>query len=463
MLITGGTVVDLDGERVADVRIGSEGRIAEVGADLVPAEGEAVHDATGMLVVPGGVDAHTHLHLPVGAVRVSDDFDTGTRAAAVGGTTTVIDYVTAYRGEDPLFALATWRSWAEPSVVDYGLHMTFTEAVPESAVARCVEAGVTSFKLYMAYPDRLMVDDDVIAQVLGHCAKHGGLVTVHCEDGGAIEVMRRQALAEGRTGVFEHAATRPAAMEAEAVARLARLCESVGAPAYVVHLSSAPGLAELRAAVERGVGLHAETCPQYLHLDASVYERPDGEQFVCTPPLRDPWHRDELWEGLAHGWIHTVATDHCPFWSDDRRRGTAGRAEGWADFTEIPGGLPGIETRMTLVWQGVRAGHITVADWVRLCCEAPARTFGLFPRKGTVRVGSEADVVVWDPRQPHRLDAAVLTMAVDHSPYEGTTATGWPALVLSGGRVIARGGAFVGEPAAGRYLHRGAPDLTPSA
>jgi dihydropyrimidinase len=232
------------------------------------------------------------------------------------------------------------------------------------------------------------------------------------------------------------------------------------APAYVVHLSSAPGLAEVRAAQERGVALAAETCPQYLHLDASVLEQPGGENYVCTPPLRDPWHREELWEGLARGWIHTVATDHCPFTVDDRRRGTAGRDEGFADFTEIPGGLPGVETRMTLVWQGVRAGRISAADWVRLCAEAPARLFGLFPRKGCLRPGSDADIVVWDPRRAQSLDAADLHMRVDHSPYAGQVARGWPALVLSRGRVVARDGAFVGEPEWGRYLARSAPDLT---
>jgi dihydropyrimidinase len=284
-------------------------------------------------------------------------------------------------------------------------------------------------------------------------------VTVHCENGGAIEALRRRALAEGRTTVVEHAATRPAALEAEAVSRVGRLAEVAGAPAYVVHLSSAPGLAEVRAAQERGVALQAETCPQYLHLDASVLEGPGGENFVCTPPLRDPWHREELWEGLARGWIQTVATDHCPFAVADRRRGIAGRTGGFTDFTEVPGGLPGIETRMTLVWQGVRAGRIGAPDWVRLCAETPARTFGLFPRKGCLRVGSDADVVVWDPRRQQSLDAAALHMRVDHSPYEGEVAQGWPSLVLTRGRVVARDGAFCGEPGWGRYLERGDPDV----
>jgi dihydropyrimidinase len=458
VLLRGGTVVDLDGERPADVLVGADGRIAGVGPDLASAPGfdpaTAVVDVPGRLVVPGGIDAHTHLHLPVGAVHVSDDFASGTVAAAIGGTTTVIDYVTAYRGEDPLAALATWQALAEPAAVDYGLHMTFTEAVGEGLVADCVERGVTSFKLYLAYPGLLQVDDDVVFDVLRTTTRHGGLVTVHCENGGAIEALRRRALAEGRTGVVEHATTRPAVLEAEAVHRVGRLAEAAGARVYVVHLSSAPGLAEVRAAQERGVALEAETCPQYLHLDAAVLEGPAGENFVCTPPLRDPWHREELWEGLARGWVQTVATDHCPFWQADRRGGTAGRDGGFANFTEIPGGLPGIETRMTLVWQGVRAGRISVADWVRLCAEAPARTFGLHPRKGCLRVGSDADVVVWDPERPQALDATALHMRTDHSPYEGRVVRGWPDLVLSRGRVVARDGRFEGEPGWGRYVER---------
>lgn len=448
-------MLDVDGERSADVRTGRDGRIAEVAADLQLQPGEQVVECAARLVIPGGIDVHTHLHLPVGQVRVSDDFDTGTRAAAIGGTTTIIDYVTAYRGEDPLDALATWRRWAEPSVIDYGLHLTFTERVPERAIAACVEAGVTSFKLYMAYPELLQVDDDVILEIMGAAARRGGMVTLHCEDGGAIESLRRQAVAAGRTGVLEHAETRPAQLEAAAVRRASALAERAGASAYFVHLSSAPALAAVREAHERGVDVLAETCPQYLYLDTSRLAGPDGESFVCTPPLRDPWHAEELWHGMADGTIHAVATDHCPFTVADRRAGTHDRPGGWRDFTEIPGGLPGIETRMGLVWEGVGAERITAADWVRLCAEAPARTFGLWPAKGNLRVGADADVVVWDPQRRQRLDADQLDMAVDHSPYQGTDVLGWPELVLSQGRVVARDGRFVGEPAAGRYLERG--------
>ena len=454
VLLRGGTVLDVDGERRADLRIGRDGRIAAVATTLAAEPGEAIVECAGRLLVPGGVDVHTHLHLPVGEVRVSDDFLTGTIAAAIGGTTTIVDYVTAYRGQDPMDALATWRQWAEPACVDYGLHMTFTERVPEQAIAACVEAGITSFKLYMAYPELLQVDDDVIADIMRMTRKHGAFVTLHCENGGAIEALRRAAVAEGRTGVMEHALTRPAEMEAEAVARAAALAERADASVYVVHLSSAPALAEVRAARERGVDVIAETCPQYLYLDTARLADPDGASYVCTPPLRDPWHVEELWHGITTGAVQTVATDHCPFTVADRRAGVRGRADGWADFTEIPGGLPGIETRMGLVWEGVAAGRITRADWVRLCAEAPARTFGLWPTKGNLRVGADADVVVWDPARDQSLDAGALHMAVDHSPYHGLTVTGWPEVVFARGDLVARDGRYVGEPARGRYVNR---------
>ncbi|MGH9055182.1 MAG: dihydropyrimidinase [Acidimicrobiales bacterium] len=454
MLIQGGSVVDAAGERAADVRVGRDGRVAAVEPRLDPLVDEQVLDASGCLVIPGGIDAHTHFHLPVGAVRVSDDFATGTAAAAVGGTTTVIDYVTTKRGEDPLSALATWQRWAEPAAVDVGLHMTFTEGVPEGTVAACVEQGVTSFKLYMAYPESLQVDDGVIVDTMVAAARHGGLVAVHAENGGAIEALRRRALAEGRTGVIEHSRTRPAVLEGEAVARAATLASITEAPVYIVHVSSAPALAAIREAQERGVEVLAETCPQYLYLSEASLSGADGADFVCTPPLRDPWHHEELWEGLARGTIHTVATDHCPFWRSDRRAGIHGRPEGYADFTEIPGGLPGVETRLALVWGGVRAGRITVADWVRLCAEAPARTFGLWPSKGSLSIGADADVVVWDPLASQSFDAERLHMRVDHSPYADRTGTGWPRLVLSRGRLVAADGKFVGEQGWGRYVAR---------
>lgn len=454
MLIRDGTVVDANGVRRASVRIDPFGKIAEVHPDLGVGEREEVVDARGCYVIPGGVDVHTHLHLPVGALQVSDDFESGTRAAALGGTTTIVDYATAYRGEDPLRALATWRRWAEPSSIDWSLHLTFTESVPERIVAECVESGVSSFKLYMAYPGLLQVDDDVILDVMRAAHRHGALVAVHCEDGRAIEELRTRALASGHTDIAEHPRTRPPELEAEAVTRLARLADAAGCPAYAVHISSAPALAAAREAQERGVDLRVETCPQYLYLDAARFEGADALDYVCTPPLREGWHRDELWEGLARGWIHVVATDHCPFWRSDRRAGMRGRPEGAADFTEVPSGLPGIETRMALIWTGVRDGRIGLEDWIRLCSEMPARTFGLWPMKGSLMPGADADVVIWNPDREQRLDAQALDMAVDHSPYADRVALGWADRVLLRGRTIVEHGRWLGEPGIGRFVHR---------
>ena len=454
MLIRNGELLDAAGRRRGDLRTGADGRIVELGTGLQPAAGEAVHDAGGKLVVPGGVDAHTHLRMPVGAIRVSDDFFTGTRAAAIGGTTTVVDYVTVARGDDPMATVATWRSWAEESAVDWGLHLTFTESVPESTVAAAVEAGISSFKLYLAYPDRLQVDDATVLRLMQAARRQGARVALHCENGTAIDELGRQALAEGRTGVIEHSLTRPAELEGEAVNRACALAEVTGAAIYVVHISSAPALEAARRARERGVRVLAETCPQYLYLSSAQLASPDGIDFVCSPPLRDPWHAEELWHGLAAGLIHTVATDHCPFWRADRRAGVLGRSGGVADFTEVPGGLPGIESRMALVFDGVRAGRISAADWVRVCSEAPARAFGLWPRKGSLMVGADADVVVWDEARAKSLSAGDLDMAVDHSPYEGRVVSGWPELVTSRGRVVAEGGRFLGERGWGNYLAR---------
>jgi dihydropyrimidinase len=454
VLIHGGTVVDGAGERRADLRTGADGRIAEVGANLEAAEGETVHDAIGKLIVPGGVDAHTHLNMPVGAIRVSDDFFTGTRAAAVGGTTSIVDYVTVPRGADPMATVDLWRSWAERAAVDWGLHLTFTEAVGESVIAAGVEAGITSFKLYLAYPDRLQVDDGTVLRLMQAARRQGALVALHCENGSAIDELRRQALSAGRTSVMEHARTRPAALEAEAVGRACALAEVAGAAVFIVHVSSAPALAAVTGARERGVDVLAETCPQYLYLDSDHLAGADGIDFVCTPPLREGWHAEELWAGLADGRIDTVGTDHCPFWRADRRSGVFGRPGGATDFTEVPGGLPGIESRLALLFEGVHTGRLSVSDWVRLCSEAPAKAFGLWPRKGTLKVGSDADVVVWDPERRQSLAASELHMAVDHSPYEHMVVMGWPELVLSRGRTVAEAGRFVGEEGWGRYLIR---------
>lgn len=459
MLIRGGTVIDDGGERPADVLIEGE-RIAAVGPGLDPARGGPVFDASGALVIPGGIDVHTHFALPVGTVSSADDFTSGTVAAACGGTTCVIDFAGA--GREPWTeALAAWHARADGSaVVDFGFHLTVTELPDDPAAAterfrRFAEQGVASVKLYMAYPERLMVDDATLRIALAASNESGVRVMVHAEDGPEIERLKSEALAAGLGAAATGAAVRPPRVEAAAIARAADLARRTASRLYVVHLSSEAGLQAVRKARQDGARVDAETCPQYLYLDQSrLQDAATGQDFVCSPPLRSAADRRALWAALATGEIELVSTDHCPFSRADRRHGT-GDSESWRDFTEIPGGLPGVETRLALVYQGVVEGRLEPRRWVELVSGAPARRFGLAHRKGSLRPGLDADVVVFDPSATRSLDAADLHSRSDHSPYEGMTVRGWPALTISRGRVVARDGVPADvEPGWGRYVPR---------
>jgi dihydropyrimidinase len=457
LVISGGMVVTASGSSRTDVLIDG-GKIVAVGDLIGRAAGEVI-DATGQLVVPGAVDVHTHLDMDVGVTVSSDDFASGTIAAACGGTTTVVDFATAYRGESPARGLENWHAKArDRAAVDYAFHMTITElSVPAGdVVAEMAEAGVTSFKLYMTYPDRLMVSDRVIAEVLSAAGRAGALVCLHCEDDGTVDRLRSELLDGGRIAPRWHAASRPPGAEALAVRRAVRMAEDAGAPCYVVHLSSAEALAEVRAARERGFPVYAETCPQYLYLSAERYDDvPEvAARYVCAPPLRDAHHQEELWAGLTEGSLQVVATDHCPFPSASKDAGLKGG--GWKDFTEIPGGLPGIETRLALVYQRVLDGDLTLEQWVDRCCTTPAKLFGLHPRKGELAPGADADVVVFDPAFERQLFPEVLHMNVDYSPYEDVVVRGWPVLVTCRGRIVSRNGEPSGARGWGRYLSRGA-------
>jgi dihydropyrimidinase len=455
LLLRGGTVVDPAGTRRADVLVRDE-RIVAVGAGLDAPDAEVV-DAGGAYVIPGGIDVHTHFALPVGAVTSADDFESGTTAAACGGTTCVIDFAGA--GREPWDeALATWHDRARgKALVDYGFHLTVTELPeqPHAAAGRFREfaaRGVTSVKLYMAYPDRLMVDDETLARAFVASRETGVRVCVHAEDGATVESLIAAVLAEGRTGPAAIPSARPPSVEAEAIGRAAKLAGTAGASLYVVHLSSAAGLQAVLAARADGVDINAETCPHYLHLDQAHLDA--GEQdFVCAPPLRSAPDRAALWSALGAGEVEVVATDHCPFTLADRRSGTGGT--GWGDFTQIPGGLSGVETRLSLVYQGVRDGRLSLERWVDATSGAPARLFGLAHRKGALRPGLDADVVVFDPDATRVLDAGNLHSRADHSPYAGLTVTGWPALTVSRGRVVSIDGEPVGvSPAWGRFVPR---------
>lgn len=455
LVVRGGTVVDGAGIRRTDVLL-RDGRIVAVEPGIA-VEGVDVVDAGGAYVVPGGIDVHTHFALPVGAVTSADDFESGTLAAACGGTTCVVDFAGA--GREPWQeALATWHDRARGrALVDYGFHLTVTElpAQQQDAVGRFAafaEQGVTSVKLYLAYPDRLMVDDDTLGRALAASRRTGVRVCVHAEDGATVEALVGAALAAGRTGPDAIPSARPASVEAEAIRRSARLAGEAGASLYVVHLSSAAGLEAVHAARAAGVDIHAETCPHYLYLEQSHLEAGD-QDFVCAPPLRGAADRAALWGALGVGDVEVVATDHCPFTAADRRRGTGGA--GWADFTQIPGGLSGVETRLSLVYQGVLSGQLSLERWVDATSGAPARLFGLAGVKGAIRPGLDADLVVFDPGATRTLDVSRLHSRSDRSPYEGRVVTGWPAVTLSRGESVAVGGEPTdARPGRGRFVRR---------
>lgn len=450
-LLRNGTIVNAGGRRRADVLVDGE-RVAAIAPD--PGAGaDRVIDASGRLLLPGGVDVHTHLDMPLGDIRTADDFESGTVAAACGGTTTVVDYATQSKGGSLRRALDEWMARADGrAVVDFGFHVCvadFRDDV-EAEMAALVDAGVPSFKLFMAYPGRLMLDDGAIFRVLRRAAAVGGLVCLHAENGPVIDVLVREALAAGRTAPAFHAVTRPPLVEAEAVHRGISLAEMADAPLYVVHLSSAVGLDEVRSARRRGMSVFAETCPQYLLLSDEAYEGAgfEGAKFVMSPPLRPRAMQDALWAGLASGDIQVVATDHCPFLLSQK-------AMGRGDFSRIPNGAPGIEFRLPLLYDaGVRTGRLSLEQFVRTTAEAPARLFGLHPRKGSIAPGSDADIVVFDPGGTTAISAATHHMRVDYNPYEGRALSGAIDVVLARGEVVVEGGRFVGRNGRGTFLKR---------
>jgi dihydropyrimidinase len=453
-LIHHGTVVTATDCYRGDVLIEDQ-KIAALGTTLDVAA-DRVIDASGRYVIPGGIDVHTHLDMPFGGTTSADDFETGTIAAAHGGTTTVVDFAIQYRGQTLRHAWETWMRKAEgKAAIDYGFHMIITDLGDEveQEMDALVREGVTSFKLFMAYPGVFMLDDGTIFRALLRTADNGGTICMHAENGGVIDVLVKRALAQGKTAPKYHALTRPARAEAEATHRAIALSEMAGVPIYIVHLSAAEALEMVAEARDRGLPAFAETCPQYLFLSYDNYEEPDfdGAKYVMSPPLRLKETQDRLWRGLAFNDLQVISTDHCPFCMKEQK------TLGLGDFSKIPNGAPGIETRMSLVYDGgVRQGRITLNRFVELTSTAPAKMFGLFPRKGTIAPGSDADLVVFNPERSMRLSTKTLHMRVDYSPYEGREVTGVSETVLSRGRVIVDNGAFTGRAGAGTFLKRAA-------
>ena len=452
LLIRGGTVVTATDLYQGDIYIEGE-TIRAIGSSLEqPAD--RVIDAKDRLVIPGGIDVHTHLDMPFGGTYSVDDFRTGTQAAAFGGTTTIVDFAIQQRGATMQQAFETWLGKAEgKAAIDYGFHMIMSESNPAliAEMGTMVDLGVTSFKLFMAYPGVFYMDDGNIFRTMQRSGEIGATICMHAENGLVIDALVEQALQRGHTEPRYHALTRPPRAEAEATHRAIALAEMANVPVYIVHLSAAEALAEVTAARNRGIHAYAETCPQYLFLSYDNYEEPgfEGAKYVMSPPLRSKEKQDQLWRGLRFNDLQAIATDHCPFCFHE------GKQLGKDDFSKIPNGAPGIETRMSLTYDGgVATGRISLNRWVELTATSPAKIFGMFPKKGTIAPGSDADIVIFNPKVERTISAATHHMNVDYNPYEGRTVWGVSETVISRGEVIVENDSYVGAAGRGQFLRR---------
>jgi dihydropyrimidinase len=457
-IIANGTVVTATDVFRADVLV-EAGTIAAI-ARTIGEMGHETVDASGAYVFPGFIDPHTHLDMPFGGTTTIDDFASGTVAAALGGTTTIVDFALHTKGDSLANALKTWHAKAGgKAAIDYAFHLTIADGRPETIeeIPQMIEReGVNSFKVFMAYKHVLQVDDETIFKVLKAAARFGGLVQVHAENGDVIEVTVKEALAAGQTAPKYHGLTRPVELEAEATSRAIRLAEVAGAPLYVVHVSSAMAADAISDGRKRGLHIYGETCPQYLVCDAADYDRPDfaGANYVMSPPLREKWNQAVLLKKLKNGELHAFGSDHCSF-------NNCGQKElGKDDFSKIPNGAPTIEDRVAILYEhGVNNGVIGLNQFVALASTNPAKLFGLFPRKGTIAVGSDADIVVWEPDAERTISAKTHHMKADNNIFEGMTVRGRPRYVFSRGRKVAEDSNFVGAPGAG--LHQRSSPFRP--
>ncbi|WP_134683854.1 dihydropyrimidinase [Brevibacillus migulae] len=451
--IRGGTVVTASDTYQADVLIDGE-TIVAIGQGLDGQDAEVI-DASGLYVFPGGIDPHTHLDMPFGGTVSSDDFETGTRAAAFGGTTSIIDFCLTQKGKTLQEAIATWHEKARgKALIDYGFHLMIGEAndqVLEELESVVKNEGITSLKVFMAYKNTLQADDETLFKTLTRAKELGALVQVHAENGDVIDYLTRRALANGQTEPIYHALTRPPEAEGEATGRAAALTALAGSQLYVVHVSCADAVRRIAEAREKGWDVYGETCPQYLVLDITALEKPDfeGAKYVWSPPLREAWNQDVLWHALKSGILQTVGSDHCPF-------NFAGQKElGRGNFTKIPNGGPIIEDRFGLLYsEGVHKGRISLNQFVDVISTKVAKLFGLYPRKGTIAVGADADIVLFDPQGKRTISAATHHMKVDYNPFEGMELHGEVVSVLSRGAFVVRDKQDVGQPGSGQFLHR---------
>src|SRR6202795_183304 len=450
-LIRNGQIITAVDNYKADILIEDE-RVSVIGAKLEMAA-DVVIDAANKLVIPGGIDPHTHMELPFGGTTAADDFRTGTIAAAHGGTTTIIDFAVQYKGQSLIEGVDNWHKKAEGKcAIDYGFHLITTELEDRQIeeMYTVMDEGVTSFKMFMAYPGVFLVDDATIFRAMSAAGARGGLICMHAENGIVINEIIKHALAKGHTAPKYHALTRPTVAEAEGVHRAIAIAEMAESPVYIVHLSCADALNQVRQARDRGIPAFAETCPQYLFLSIDAYgEGFDGAKYVMTPPLRDKANQAELWKGLKMDDLQVISTDHCPFCMKEQKE------LGRDDFTKIPNGAPGVEHRVSLIYTGVVENRISLNRFVELTSTAAAKMFGLFPKKGTIAVGSDADIVIFDGDSEQTLGVATHHMNVDYSAYEVRKIRGTVDTVLSRGSIVIQNGEFKGKSGNGKFLKRG--------
>jgi dihydropyrimidinase len=461
-LIKGGMLVTAEKTLIADILMDG-GKILQIGPNL-PAADSAIVDAAGKLILPGGVDPHVHLDLPMFGTVSSDDHYTGTKAAAFGGTTTVIDFVSF---DFPTFreSVDKWHLKAEKAAVDYSAHMNLTRFDEQIAaeIPSLREMGITTLKTFTAYNGRLRLPDGDIFRALRIARDAGMLVMLHAENGDVIDLLVAEALAAGHRTPDWHAKTRPAWGAVESALRAFALSATAEAPLYLVHMNTAGEVDMLRYARERGLKVMGETCPQYLFFTEDDLRRPDGAKWICSPPMRSAADNSRLWEGVADGTIQTIGTDHCPFFYDGRQPimyegkpvAIPGKELGADDFTKIPNGLPGIQDRLSVLWStGVRSGKLTAQQFVALTSTHPAKIFGLYPRKGALLPGSDADIVIWDPEKKIKYGVAMSHQRTDYNLYEGWELTGYPEKVFLRGKLIVDGERWLGRAGGGQFLKR---------
>ncbi|MFC2084993.1 dihydropyrimidinase [Bacteroidota bacterium] len=452
IIIKNGRIITAEQNYVADIFINKE-TVTLIGKNL-DVKADKVIDAKNKYVIPGGIDVHTHLDMPFGGTTSSDDFETGTKAAAFGGTTFLIDFAIQAKGSSMREGLDIWKGKAEgKATIDYSFHMIITDLPDEriKEMNEMVDEGITSFKLFLAYPNVLMVDDATIFKAMKYSSEIGALVCMHAENGYVIDLLVKQALAEGKKAPIYHALTRPTIAEGESTYRAIALSELAGAPVYIVHLTSNDALEKVAEARDRGLPTFAETCPQYLFLSLDNMKEPgfEGAKYVFSPPVREKWHQEKLWNGLKKNDLQVVSTDHCPFNFKKQKE------LGIDDFTKIPNGGPGIENRIQLLFEGgVNEDRISLNRWVEIISTTPAKIFGLYPRKGTIAVGSDADIVIWDPNLEHILSADTHHMRVDYSMFEGKKIKGNAETVLSRGEIIVQNKKFLGSAGRGNFVKR---------